>query len=194
MIHCPEFARRMALSAGCPDEDIDALWSRHVELVDADPGERGPEYGGGRWKGLVEVHVKKPKLQTVRGDDPVMRAARRAEREAKALEDSEYLKHAVSLEDYIAELRARDDFFEPMTPAERALTTFRDRLPREGAAEWLMAALASMRPEDARRAHPCGRQGCTREAMSWVSDGRIYHGSRCEPCQALETSERKAAG
>jgi hypothetical protein len=132
----PEFARRMAVSAGCPDEQIDELWSDHVDFCDANRS----DYGGGRWKKLVEAHVKSPRAPLISREDPIAVAARRAELEAKALEDAEYRKGAVSLTDWIADLRVKQDFFEALTPIERHIASYREPYPGERPEAWLMAA------------------------------------------------------
>lgn len=137
MIPCPDFLRRMALSAGCPEDEVDELWERHVELCDVDRS----DYGGGRWKGLVEAHLKKPRPATVPRSDPVIQAAIRAEREAKRVEELEYLKNAVSLQDWLGDLRAREDFFEQLTPLEAHLARHRNPRPGEDATAWLWTAL-----------------------------------------------------
>src|SRR5271167_1264395 len=146
MTSAPPWARALAVSAGIAPEQVDELWYRHCEMVDRDPGPPGPDqgsYGGPRWKGLVQLEAKSPRVPTVKRDDPMMEAQRRAEREARALEEAEYRKGAVSLEDWLSELRSKPDFHEEVTPIESHLVAFRARYANETSWEWLMAATAS---------------------------------------------------
>lgn len=171
----------MALSAGLPDDQVDELWGRHCELCDADSS----DYGGRRWKGLVDQALKSPRLQTVRRDDPVVAAARRREREARILEENEYYKHAVSLGQWLQQLRT--GAVAPANEHELKLLEYREPYPREDVAAWLMAALKGTEPTP--RSHPCA--GCElRQAGEIVREERVYRTAQCPKCQSIDKPDR----
>lgn len=143
MIPCPLKLRQFAEEAGIPPAAVDGLWAEHIAYCERQGRQ---EYGGGMWRNLVASSAKSmaERMPTVPRTDPDVARARRLEAEAKAIEEAEYQRTAISLLDYIGELRTRDDFSQPMTDVERRIATFRDPYPGENAGAWLMAAVAGV--------------------------------------------------
>lgn len=132
--------RDMAIGLGCPPTEVDALWVKHCELVDKDGG----DYGGERWRGLVVKHVK-DRVPTLARTDPEVSAMRRREAEAKIVEDNAYAAGAVSLREWLDDLRVKPDFSETLTPVEEQLVAAPAPQAGEDAAMWLIRTLRPVR-------------------------------------------------
>jgi hypothetical protein len=143
VIPIPDGLRMVAVRAGVPEPEVNGLWARHLSHCDKEHA----DYGGPMWRALVDRAAKDgPSVASIPRDDPEVVALRRREQEAKALEEQEYRRTAISLEEWLADLRAKGDFLEALTPHEAKLVAFRERRPGESAGAWLMAALRGAEP------------------------------------------------
>lgn len=136
-----ERLRQIAIGLGCPESEVDDVWRRHCELVDKDGGEH--EYGGERWAGFVRKHVRdmKDRVPTLSRTDPEVSAMRRREAEAKVVEDNAYAAGAVSLREWLDDIRVKTDFNEALTPVEEQLIAAPEPKPGEHPGMWLLRTL-----------------------------------------------------
>lgn len=175
-----ELQKRNAIARGLPEEEVETLWEAHVRWC-TDTGRI--ERGGSAWQRLVDMRIEQLKDQKSLTDRESKWAEERskrleAERRAKDLADAEYELTAVCLKDWLGDLRTREDFSEAITPLEAHVGSFRDPLPGEDTADWLMAAVKSA-PKVARN-RDCA---CGKPVASWVSQGRRYYAGMCMACR-----------
>lgn len=178
---CPPFLRDQALKLGVAEADVDALWDSHVEHCQ----KQGRDYGGGMWRALcAKAAADGPRVPTIPRNDPEIARLKRLEREAKLLEEQEYLKTAVGFGEYAGEVAAAWGMYEPLSPAEAELGEHVDQhgLPPPGvdAVTWLLERIGHS--QKVPRPHPCAT--CGQQARSWVREGRRYFGTLCEGCSA----------
>ena len=187
----PDFLLHKATDRGIAREEALELWRGHTTWCDAN----SKEYGGRLWDALLDKVIDRIKQQTKLGDDEQERAqatARRVaeERKAKDASDAEYAKHAVSLRDWVASLRAQHLDGELLEPHEEVLARSEPPQGYEDAAPWLMAALEDVRTVDGaipRRPNPCGHPGCGLPVRRWVGfGGRVYFSGRCSDHEGAE--------
>lgn len=136
----------VATGLGIPAQEAPALFERHMTWCDAN----GKDYGGKAWRSLCELEVKEIKERLSLSDKEARLAAENAlrrenERIAKEQADAEYAKTAISLPEWLADLRVKPDFSEELTPIEAHIVRYREPWPGEDSAAWLMAALADYR-------------------------------------------------
>lgn len=136
----------VATGLGIPAQEAPALFERHMTWCDSN----GKDYGGKAWRTLCELEVKEIKERLSLDQREARLAAENAkrreeERIAKERDDAEYAKTAISLPEWLADLRIKPDFSEELTPIEAHIVKYREPYAGEDSAAWLTAALESYR-------------------------------------------------